>query len=113
MDEHIVRRNQNRLLKRRRREDLDAFRAVVKTYEGRRVLALLLEQVGYGKSIWHASAAIHYNSGRQDLGNELMATLLEVSEVETELMLREQRQRQRLAATEDRDAIGGSDGGSS
>lgn len=72
-----------------------AIKAVMTTLEGRFVLWSLLEKAGIFKSVWHPSAAIHYNSGRQDFGHELMARLIEVDEDLYQLMEREARARVR------------------
>jgi hypothetical protein len=72
-----------------------AVKAVFQTLEGRFVFWGLLERAGVYKSVWHPSAAIHYNAGRQDFGHELMALLLEVDEEAYQLMEREARARLR------------------
>lgn len=61
----------------RKVKDLDAariedLRAVLQTIEGRRFLWRTLEHCQVFGTIWHGSALIHYNSGRQDVGHYLM-----------------------------------------
>jgi len=72
-----------------------ALQAVMKTPEGRLVMWSLLERAGIFRSVWHPSAAIHYNSGRQDFGHELMAQLVDLDEDLYQLMEREARARTR------------------
>lgn len=72
-----------------------AIRVVLQTVEGRRVFWDLLSAAGVFRSIWHPSAEIHYNAGRQDFGHEMMADLLLADEDAWELMQREARARQR------------------
>lgn len=58
------------------RKNIDsAFRKVLATDEGMTVLWHILEHCSSFSSIWHPSAAIHYNSGRQDVGHWLMAEM--------------------------------------
>lgn len=54
--------------------------AVLGTPEGRAFCWELLEKARVFESIWHPSAAIHYNAGRQDFGHELMADLIKADE---------------------------------
>lgn len=69
--------------------------AVMLTPLGRAAMWDLLELAGVFRSIYHASALIHYNAGRQDFGHELMAKLLEVDEDLYIVMEQEARQRKR------------------
>lgn len=54
-----------------------AFRKILNTPEGVQVLWHILEHCKSFESIWHPSALIHYNSGRQDVGHFLMAKISE------------------------------------
>lgn len=93
-----------------RREKDKAARAkqalleVMETPAGRIVLWDLLERAGVFKSIWHPSAQIHYNAGRQDFGHEMMAMFAEASDDNFELMQREARIFAKRKALE-RDAV--------
>lgn len=79
------------------------FRALLQTPFGRAAMATLIRRAGVYRSIYHASALIHYNAGRQDFGHELMATLLDADEDAYTLMETEARQRATFDARE-RDA---------
>jgi len=78
-----------------RREAIRAanIKAVMSTVEGRAFVWDLLERARVFESIWHPSAAIHYNAGRQDFGHELQALVLGVDEDSYDLMAREARGR--------------------
>lgn len=78
-------------LDRRREERFSvALATILNTVEGRTVIAGLIRRAGVNKSIWHPSAEIHYNAGKQDYGHELMADVIRVSEDAWQLMEREQ-----------------------
>lgn len=59
---------------------LNDLEVVLSTQEGQRVIWDLLEKCGTFSSIWESSARIHYRSGKQDLGHELMADIAEAGE---------------------------------
>lgn len=92
-----------------------ALRRVLEAPEGRLLVWELLADAGVFRSIWHPSAAIHYNAGRQDFGHELMAAVIALDSGETfALMQREQFQLAKRDQDE-RDAAhhtGSRDGGS-
>lgn len=69
-----------RLDARRQERFTRALAAVMSTVEGRTVMETLVRRAGVYKSIWHPSAEIHYNAGRQDYGHELMADLYAVDD---------------------------------
>lgn len=50
--------------------------AVLKTPDGRAFVWDTLGDCKVYESIWHPSAAIHYNAGRQDVGHELLARVV-------------------------------------
>lgn len=78
-----------------REKYLLALQTVLQTYEGRRVFWELLSTAGVFRSIWHPSAEIHYNAGRQDFGHELMADCIEADEVSFAQMQQDARDRTR------------------
>lgn len=80
-----------RLEERRRERELGDLRAVLTTEEGRRVIWRLLEHCAVFQSIWHPSALIHHNAGRQDVGHFLMAEVQEADELAYFEMAREAR----------------------
>lgn len=51
----------------------DDLRQLLKQDYGRRFIWKILTHCGVFESIWHPSALIHYNSGRQDVGHWLLA----------------------------------------
>lgn len=93
-DPHQV-RTAGRRIGRRELRFLTALRTVMGTPEGRLVFGDrghgLLARAGVYRSIWEASAKIHYNAGRQDFGHELMAELLRADEGLYQLMETEAR----------------------
>lgn len=77
---------------------LGALHEVMENVAGRRVMWELLTKAKVFESIMTASAAIYYNSGRQDFGHELLADLIAAHEdgyllMETEARARAKRQR--------------------
>lgn len=55
-----------------RERELNEMRAVLSTPEGRRFLWRLLGRCKTFSSIYESSARIHYNSGQQDIGFQLL-----------------------------------------
>lgn len=89
-----------RQARRQRRDYLQALSLVLATPAGRHALAHILQATGVYRSIWTASAEIHYRAGRQDFGHELMLELLEAGEDSYYVMERENRDRVRRDAAE-------------
>lgn len=81
----------------RRREERDAADLVagMQTSEGRRMLWTRIKKCGVFQSVWEPSAKIHYNAGRQDVGHELLADVINASPDLYSLMEREARELQR------------------
>jgi len=100
----------------RHARELEWVRAVLAHGDGRAMVWTLLERAGIFRSVWHTSAMIHYNAGRQDFGHELMALVIEADEEGFELMQREARTRARRERLENEAAHtprqGGTNGGS-
>lgn len=90
---------QVKLGRRKERDRVEAikqlYKKVLNTPEGRAVFWDLLERAGVFRSVWHASALIHYNAGRQDFGHELMAELIGADDAMYILMEQEARVRAR------------------
>lgn len=82
----------------RERQGAEALRAVMSTPEGRFVCWRWLERTGVFRSVWEQSARIHYNAGRQDVGHEFMAAMIETDENLYLQMEREARDRDRRDA---------------
>lgn len=64
-------------VERRRNKELGDLQQVLARPEGRRVIWRILEHCQTFGSIWHASAAIHYNAGKQDVGHFIMSEIAE------------------------------------
>jgi hypothetical protein len=84
----------------RRERELADLRAVLAQAAGRRVLWRLLEHCSVFGSIWHPSALIHANAGRQDVGHYLMAEITEANEDAIFTMMQEARAAKRADAIE-------------
>lgn len=63
------------------KEILSAFRAVLATPAGVKILWYILGHCGSFRSIWEPSAKIHYNAGRQDVGHWLMARITDADKM--------------------------------
>ena len=90
----------NRAVRLERRRDARlraALKVVMGSPEGRLVMWELLRTCGVYSSVWEASAKIHYNAGRQDVGHELLADLHDVA---PELYLTMEREMRTLAKRE-------------
>src|SRR3990167_60975 len=61
----------------KRQGELEDLRAVLATPHGRRLLWRLLSHCGAFESVWHPSALIHYNAGKQDVGHFLIGEITE------------------------------------
>src|SRR3990167_5380446 len=72
-----------------RRDELDDLRALLQLPAFRRFLWKLLAQCQVFKSIFHASALIHYNAGMQDVGHYLLSELQEARADALILLLQE------------------------
>ena len=68
-----------------RDRELNDIRVVLSTVEGRRFAWRLLGECKTFASVWEASAKIHYNAGRQDLGHFIMS---EVTDANVDLLFK-------------------------
>ena len=68
--------HKERLKDKEKKKDLQS---ILNTVEGRRFLWVQLSKCKVYESIWESSAKIHYNAGKQDLGHELMADIIDAS----------------------------------
>lgn len=73
----------------RRERELRDLNAVLATPEGRRVMWRLLGHCRVFESIWHPSALIHANSGKQDVGHFIMAEIAAADQEALFLMMKE------------------------
>ena len=89
---------------RRRKRELDDVRSILGTDQGYRFVCRLLAYCKTFESIWSASAEIHRNAGRQDIGHYLFAEVVQASpETLGKMMLeikREQMELENLKASE-------------
>lgn len=80
--------------------DQDDIVAVMSTEAGRRFVASRIRVCGVYGSVWEASAKIHYNAGRQDVGHQLMADVIAAAPDAYTVMEREARELQRREEAE-------------
>jgi hypothetical protein len=84
-----------RVERRRQQREIDDIVAVMHSPEGRRFVAARIRICGVYGSVWEASAKIHYNAGRQDVGHQLMADIIAAAPELYTLMETEAREQQR------------------
>lgn len=71
-----------------RDRDLNDLKILMSEPHGRRFILRILEVCGTWRSIWHPSAAIHMNAGKQDIGHFIMGELATADhEALTKLMI--------------------------
>lgn len=73
--------NAEEKLKTKRIQEMEDMRDVLKLPQGRRVMWKLLSHCKVFESIYHPSALIHHNSGRQDVGHFIMAEIMAANEM--------------------------------
>jgi hypothetical protein len=96
--EHAEERTQ-RIAKEERR----ALHEVLKTYEGRRVLWRVLSACGIYESVYRGTPTdTAFRAGRQDLGHQLQAWLLDANDSLYDQMAREARARAKQEESVDR-----------
>lgn len=74
---------------------LAALKNVLQTRDGRDVLWWFLEEAGVHRSVWSASAMIHYNAGKQDFGHFIEARICEADEEALFQMMRDSQKLKR------------------
>jgi hypothetical protein len=89
-DEKQVKEGAKREKSHRDRE-IDDIRQVMSSPQGRRFIWRLLGHCGVYESIWEASAKIHYNAGKQDVGHFLLAEVVQANEELYSLMIKESK----------------------
>lgn len=62
---------------------------MVRTPQGRRFMWDLFRRTRIYESIWHPSAAIHYNAGQQDIGHEYQGEFVRLYPEQYFLMIKE------------------------
>lgn len=75
-----------------RDRELSDLKIVLELPEGRRFIWRLLEQCKVFESIWHPSALIHHNSGKQDVGHFVMSEVVEASDERLLQMMKENKE---------------------
>lgn len=78
-DEEIVAQNKDKA-QIARAQELEDFRTILKTTEGRRFIWRLLSHCKVFGSIWSPSASIHYLAGKQDVGHFVLSEITEADE---------------------------------
>ena len=76
-----------------RENELADLKAVLAMPQGRRLLWRLLTHCSVFESIWHPSALIHANAGRQDVGHFIMAEITEANEDALFQMMKENKEK--------------------
>ncbi len=89
-DEEQVKEADQKVKSQRDRE-LSDLRIVLDLPEGRRVFWRILEFCGIHESVWHPSALIHHNSGKQDVGHFIMAEIVKADQEFFYQMMRENK----------------------
>jgi len=85
------------------KEERRATQEVLKTYEGRRLLWRILSACGIHESVYRGTPTdTAFRAGRQDLGHQLQAWLLDANDSLYDQMAREARARARQQQTVDR-----------
>ncbi len=78
-------------IKDRRFYELEDIRAILKEPHGRAFLWRVLEHCKVFESIYHPSALIHHNSGKQDVGHFIMAEIVAADDNAFLLMMKESK----------------------
>jgi hypothetical protein len=65
--------------KRLRDEELEDVRFLLKSEQGKRFMWRYLKKCKIFHSIWHASALIHFEEGRRQVGLEILSDITEAS----------------------------------
>lgn len=82
-------------LKLSRDTELNDLRFILSSQQGRRFFYRLLAECRVFNSVWEASAKIHYNSGRQDVGHFIQAEIVEADQDAYFKMLTEAKRSER------------------
>lgn len=75
-----------------RERELNDLRYLLQSPQGRRVVWRILSHCRVFESIWHPSALIHHNSGRQDVGHFLMSEVVAAEETALITMMKESKE---------------------
>ena len=78
-------------LRRERILELEDLRAVLNAEQGRRVVARILSFCGIFESIYAPGDLIYFNSGKQDVGNFVLAELTEARADALMLIMRDRK----------------------
>lgn len=90
-DEDQVKQARSRENRVRERE-LSDLRYLLQSPQGRRFLWRIITDCKAFNSIWEASAKIHYNAGRQDVGHFIMAEVCAANEDAFLTMMKESKE---------------------
>ncbi len=75
-----------------REREINDIRQLLQSPHGRRFIWRLLDHCSVFRSIWHPSAQIHCNAGRQDVGHFIMAEVTAANEDAFLQMMKEAKQ---------------------
>jgi len=75
--------------KHHRNQEIEDMRQILNSAAGRKVIWRILAECKTFETIWHPSAAIHYNSGQQDIGHWLMAEVAETGPESLFILMKE------------------------
>lgn len=78
--------------KTKRDQEISDLRFMLQTIQGRRFVWRLIGHCKVFETVWSPSAAIHYNSGQQDVGHFIMAELLAANENALLQMMKESKE---------------------
>lgn len=78
--------------KRVRERELSDIRYLLQSAQGRRFLWRLMGHCKSFESVWEASAKIHYNAGKQDVGHFVMSEIIASDENAFLQMMKEAKQ---------------------
>jgi hypothetical protein len=86
-------KNAGKKLSVKRENELSDLKKILSLPEGRRLIWRLLGFCKVFESIWHPSALIHANAGRQDVGHFIMAEVSDADQEAFFTMIRENKEK--------------------
>lgn len=74
------------------KQQTEDVKFLLQSVQGRRFLWRLLDHCSVFSSIYHASALIHHNSGRQDVGHFVMGEIVKADDMAFIQMMKEAKE---------------------
>jgi len=74
------------------KRQIDDVKFLLQSIQGRRFLGRLLDHCSVFSSIYHASALIHHNSGKQDVGHFIMGEIVKADDMAFIQMMKEAKE---------------------